>query len=350
MNEAHDNYVRQILNQEDKENPKPSLGKNFWNLLKNKDMESVNLDMEDIFEEEAADDDFPSVGPLPDLPDGEEGTAGGEDEDNTDVMSKLKDLSKGAARKVVRKPMPKLDGQRLTGERGIPILPKVFEKVKFKGQGNEDKIGQIEKFVELSWKGNNHQMVILKKAKLVPTQTTFQHLTTEPLLEITPVSRVLQSVHVIHDCKEKCASLCGGKKERISPQAPPKRVEIPVYYQEPDESVISLRKLEIPTFKKDVRHPDDEDEDDKRKRSIDNTYSDVTCTYEEEERRRKRRRRRKKKNKRLRDEGNGEEEIENGDVLRSKLRSRRSQTRNFRASRDHEQDVIVSENVYYEQE
>ena len=26
MNEAHDNYVRQILNQEDKENPKPSLG------------------------------------------------------------------------------------------------------------------------------------------------------------------------------------------------------------------------------------------------------------------------------------------------------------------------------------
>lgn len=49
-------------------------------LLKNKDMESVNLDMEDIFEEEAADDDFPSVGPLPDLPDGEEGAAEGEDE------------------------------------------------------------------------------------------------------------------------------------------------------------------------------------------------------------------------------------------------------------------------------
>lgn len=43
-------------------------------------MESVNLDMEDIFEEEAADDDFPSVGPLPDLPDGEEGAAEGEDE------------------------------------------------------------------------------------------------------------------------------------------------------------------------------------------------------------------------------------------------------------------------------
>lgn len=48
----------------------------------------------------------------------------------------------------------------------------------------------------------------------------------------------------------ECASLCGGKKERISPQPEPKRVEIPVYYEEPDESVISLRKLEIPKFKK----------------------------------------------------------------------------------------------------
>lgn len=40
----------------------------------------------------------------------------------------------------------------------------------------------------------------------------------------------------------------------------------------------------------------------------------------------------------------------NGDVLRSKLRSRRSKHGTLRASRDHEQDVIVSENVYYEQE
>lgn len=101
-------------------------------------MESVNLDMEDIFEEEAADDDFPTAGPLPDLPE-EDGVDGGgdQDEDNADVMAKLKDLSKGAAKKVVRKPMPKLDSQRLTGERGIPILPKVFEKVQFKGKGHE---------------------------------------------------------------------------------------------------------------------------------------------------------------------------------------------------------------------
>ncbi|CAG2194116.1 unnamed protein product [Mytilus edulis] len=83
-------------------------------------------------------------------------------------------------------------------------------------EDDTDKIGQIEKFVELSWKGNNHQMVILKKAKLVPTQTTFQHLTTEPLLEITPVSRVLQSVHVIHDCKGgKCTIKEGSVSSRV---------------------------------------------------------------------------------------------------------------------------------------
>ncbi|XP_052106699.1 hemicentin-1-like [Mytilus californianus] len=51
-------------------------------------------------------------------------------------------------------------------------------------------------------------------------------------------------------CQDKCSSLCGGKKEQISPQPAPKRVEIPVYYEEPDESVISFRKLEIPKFKK----------------------------------------------------------------------------------------------------
>ena len=34
MNEAHDNYVRQILNQENEENTKPNLGKHFWNYIK----------------------------------------------------------------------------------------------------------------------------------------------------------------------------------------------------------------------------------------------------------------------------------------------------------------------------
>ncbi|CAC5377803.1 HMCN [Mytilus coruscus] len=119
-------------------------------------------------------------------------------------------------------------------------------------------------------------------------------------------------------CQDKCASLCGGKKERISPQPPPKRVEIPVYYEEPDESVISLRKLEIPKFRKNTQHsdtsydfeinkfevlqPEDFKQPEQTHLASDNAYSDITCTYDEEERRRKRRRRKKKKNKRLHDQ------------------------------------------------
>jgi hypothetical protein len=53
----------------------------FSSLLKNKDMESVNLDMDNIFEEEAGEDDFPSIGPLPDLPDREEGVDGGDQDE-----------------------------------------------------------------------------------------------------------------------------------------------------------------------------------------------------------------------------------------------------------------------------
>ncbi|XP_048736441.2 TIMELESS-interacting protein-like isoform X2 [Ostrea edulis] len=107
-------------------------------LLKRKNMESVDLDMDDIFEEE----ELPSVGPLPDLPQDDEGlenTQNGEEyeENSAEVLSRLKDLSKGAAKKVVRRPQPKLDASRLTGERGIPILPKVFQDVKFKGKGHE---------------------------------------------------------------------------------------------------------------------------------------------------------------------------------------------------------------------
>uniref|UniRef100_A0A8W8I7N8 TIMELESS-interacting protein n=1 Tax=Magallana gigas TaxID=29159 RepID=A0A8W8I7N8_MAGGI len=102
-------------------------------------MESVNLEMDEIFEE---DEDFPTVGALPDLPQDNEGMeemGQGEDQDDNsaEVLSRLKDLSKGAAKKVVRRPQPKLDATRLTGERGIPILPKVFQDVKFKGKGHE---------------------------------------------------------------------------------------------------------------------------------------------------------------------------------------------------------------------
>lgn len=54
----------------------------FCRLLKRKNMESVNLDMDEIFEEE--DEDFPTVGALPDLPQDDEGTGEtgqGEDQD-----------------------------------------------------------------------------------------------------------------------------------------------------------------------------------------------------------------------------------------------------------------------------
>ncbi|ESO87610.1 hypothetical protein LOTGIDRAFT_127617, partial [Lottia gigantea] len=56
--------------------------------------------------------------------------------ENDAVLSKLKDM-KGAAKKIVRRPIPKLDAKRLTGDRGIPILPKLFEDIKFKGKGHE---------------------------------------------------------------------------------------------------------------------------------------------------------------------------------------------------------------------
>ncbi|CAC5388160.1 unnamed protein product [Mytilus coruscus] len=43
MNKAHDNYVRQILNQEDEENTKPSLGKKFWKYLKSRKKDTMGI-------------------------------------------------------------------------------------------------------------------------------------------------------------------------------------------------------------------------------------------------------------------------------------------------------------------
>lgn len=40
-------------------------------------------------------------------------------------------------RKIVRKPQPKLDSIRLTGERGIRSIMDIFKDVKFKGEGYE---------------------------------------------------------------------------------------------------------------------------------------------------------------------------------------------------------------------
>ncbi|XP_071104702.1 TIMELESS-interacting protein-like [Haliotis cracherodii] len=105
-------------------------------------MESVPLDMDGIFANgDDNDGDFPSV--LPDLP-AELQPLGEEDDDvplsqdpeNAEVLAKLKGM-RGAGKKVVRRPQPKLDATRLSGDRGIPVLPRVFKDVKFKGRGHE---------------------------------------------------------------------------------------------------------------------------------------------------------------------------------------------------------------------
>ncbi|NXE74473.1 TIPIN protein, partial [Cochlearius cochlearius] len=45
--------------------------------------------------------------------------------------------SAAATRKAVKRPMPKLDAQRLVSERGLPALRHMFDNVKFKGKGHE---------------------------------------------------------------------------------------------------------------------------------------------------------------------------------------------------------------------
>ncbi|KAF1409051.1 TIMELESS-interacting protein, partial [Spheniscus magellanicus] len=51
-------------------------------------------------------------------------------------QSQTKD-SAVATRKAVKRPMPKLDAQRLISERGLPALRHMFDNVKFKGKGHE---------------------------------------------------------------------------------------------------------------------------------------------------------------------------------------------------------------------
>ncbi|KAL8197422.1 UNVERIFIED_CONTAM: hypothetical protein K2H54_023840 [Gekko kuhli] len=63
---------------------------------------------------------------------------GGEDEEEPEGKnsSQTKDSST-TTRKGVKRPMPKLDAQRLISERGLPALRKTFDNVKFKGKGHE---------------------------------------------------------------------------------------------------------------------------------------------------------------------------------------------------------------------
>ncbi|TNN12814.1 TIMELESS-interacting protein isoform 1 [Schistosoma japonicum] len=61
------------------------------------------------------------------------------DDDAVDigVLEKLRKMSKGAAKRVVKNPRPKLDPQRLLSNKGLPALLSDFKKVKFRGKGFE---------------------------------------------------------------------------------------------------------------------------------------------------------------------------------------------------------------------
>lgn len=111
-------------------------------------MDSLPLEMDDIFGEFDGDDDDGGFNPsrLPDLEDelepmrdigqDEENQEEEEITDNAELLAKLKSM-KGASKNTTKRTMPKLDATRLTGERGMAILPKAFERVRLKGRNHE---------------------------------------------------------------------------------------------------------------------------------------------------------------------------------------------------------------------
>ncbi|NXN22072.1 TIPIN protein, partial [Nycticryphes semicollaris] len=86
--------------------------------------------------ENTEDETFPPLPPpaSPGRDDVEWAQANGEPDGNQ--QSQTKD-SAPAPRKTVKRPMPKLDAQRLISERGLPALRHMFDNVKFKGKGHE---------------------------------------------------------------------------------------------------------------------------------------------------------------------------------------------------------------------
>ncbi|XP_010115135.1 PREDICTED: TIMELESS-interacting protein [Chlamydotis macqueenii] len=87
--------------------------------------------------ENTEDETFPPL-PPPDSPgrdDVEWAQANGAEPDGAQ-QSQTKD-SAVATQKAVKRPMPKLDAQRLISARGLPALRHVFDNVKFKGKGHE---------------------------------------------------------------------------------------------------------------------------------------------------------------------------------------------------------------------
>ncbi|NWX18350.1 TIPIN protein, partial [Aegotheles bennettii] len=86
--------------------------------------------------ENTEDETFPPL-PPPTSPGGDDAEwAQPNREPEGNQQSQAKD-SAVAPRKAVKRPMPKLDAQRLISERGLPALRHLFDNVKFKGKGHE---------------------------------------------------------------------------------------------------------------------------------------------------------------------------------------------------------------------
>ncbi|XP_077173424.1 TIMELESS-interacting protein [Paroedura picta] len=63
---------------------------------------------------------------------------GGEDEEEPEGKKSLQTQDPSpTTSKGVKRPMPKLDAQRLISERGLPALRNMFDNIKFKGKGHE---------------------------------------------------------------------------------------------------------------------------------------------------------------------------------------------------------------------
>ncbi|NXD08039.1 TIPIN protein, partial [Nothocercus nigrocapillus] len=89
--------------------------------------------------ENTEDETFPPLPPptSPGKDDAEWALPNGEPDDNQQSQAKDKDSSV-TTRRAVRRPIPKLDAQRLLiSERGLPALRHMFDNTKFKGKGHE---------------------------------------------------------------------------------------------------------------------------------------------------------------------------------------------------------------------
>ncbi|NXI34435.1 TIPIN protein, partial [Galbula dea] len=86
--------------------------------------------------ENTEDETFPPLPPpaSPGRDDVEWAEANAEPDGNQQSQTKDSAVS---TRKAVKRPMPKLDAQRLVSERGLPALRHLFDNVKFKGKGHE---------------------------------------------------------------------------------------------------------------------------------------------------------------------------------------------------------------------